>query len=357
MRNFKFAFFTALLSTVSASIPETKTPVVVIYETEQSQMHPSANNFIFQQIHEPLTREVLDDVRVAGTGENWKGWGSKAKHVAQELQGVEPDRLVIVSDSRDVLLNNFDSDSLKKFVEDFKSLTANKEHAIVVGAESQCCVSALTHAKPGDFLNDDLSRTGKKETCNSGKGDCLHKGNVFEQPWKDAMHKIANDEGAKTSKNVYLNTGIIIGKAKDILSAYAILNMKEAEDDQALFTELLLKRPELIALDYEQKLIGNNAWSEGMDGCVFDWDAEMQKFKHPDFETFPAFLHFQGKFYECYGKLARKLGYIGNMRRKLADAPQGNNYDTKPPSPAIRSSPTSIIFSITAMLFARHLYQ
>merc|ERR1712100_729668 len=237
-------------------------------------------------IAETNTRSALDDVKIAGTGSQWKGWGSKAKHVSSTLQTVDPDRIVAVVDSRDVLLNNLDEKSLKKFVEDFKSLTANKEHAIVVGAESQCCVSALTHAKPGDFLNDDLSRTGKKETCNSGKGDCLHKGNVFEQPWKDAMHKIANDEGAKTSKNVYLNTGIIIGKAKDILSAYATLNMKEAEDDRALFTELLLKKPELIALDYEQKLIGNNAWSEGMDGCVFDWDAEMQKFKHPEFESF-----------------------------------------------------------------------
>jgi len=353
MRNFKFAFFTTLISAVTASESSAMRPMVVIYETEKSQMHPSADNFIFQQIDEPLTREALDDVRVAGNGQKWEGWGSKAKHVAQELQSVEPDRLVIVSDSRDVLLNNFDSDSLKKFIGDFKSLTTNKEHAIVVGAESQCCVSALTHARPGDFLNDDLSRTGKKETCNSGKGNCLHKGNIFEKPWKDAMHQIAKEQGAPTSKNVYLNTGIIIGKAKDILNAYSILNMKEGEDDQALFTELLLKRPELIALDYEQKLIGNNAWSEGMDGCVYDWDATTQKFKHPEFDTFPAFLHFQGKFYECYGKLARKFGYIGNMRRKLADAAPGNNYG--PPSPATRRSMSNIL-SLALLLFAGQLF-
>merc|ERR1711904_725472 len=55
------------------------------------------------------------------------------------------------------------------------------------------------------------------------------------------------------------------GKAKNILNSYKILNMKETEDDQALFTELMLKRPDLVIMDYEQKLIGNNAWTEWMD--------------------------------------------------------------------------------------------
>merc|ERR1712023_602688 len=228
----------------------------------------------------------------------------------------DPDRLVVVSDSRDVLLNNLD-------------------------------------AKPGDFLNDDLTRTGKSETCNSGKGSCLDKGERFQKPWKDAMQRLAREQGAKTTKNVYPNTGIIVGKAKDILNAYSILDMKETEDDQALFTELMLKNPNLIVLDYEQQLIGNNAWTEGMDGCIFDWDADTRKFKHPNFNTVPAFLHFQGKFYECYGKLARSFGYKGNMRRKLADAPLGNNYGTTTPTPAspgVRSQFSTLMLTATFAL-------
>lgn len=333
-------------ATTLASQSPPKAPLVVIYETDESQVKPSAANFLFQQINEPEIRDALTDVRVAGVGQEWKGWGSKAKHVASELQNVDPDRLVVVSDSRDVLLNNLDAKSVQQFVKNFESLTKTKSNAIVVGAESQCCVSALTHAKPGDFLNDDLTRTGKSETCNSGKGSCLDKGERFQKPWKDAMQRLAREQGAKTTKNVYPNTGIIVGKAKDILNAYSILDMKETEDDQALFTELMLKNPNLIVLDYEQQLIGNNAWTEGMDGCIFDWDADTRKFKHPNFNTVPAFLHFQGKFYECYGKLARSFGYKGNMRRKLADAPLGNNYGTttpQPASPATRVTASSLL--------------
>jgi len=340
---------------VSCSIAELtkKQPMLIIYETEKSQMKPGAANFIFRQIADTNTRSALADVKIAGTGNDWKGWGSKAKHVTSSLKAVDPERVVAIIDSRDVLLNNFDEKSLSSFVENFESLTKGKENAIVVGAESQCCVSALTHAKPGDFLTDDLTRNGKSEACNSGKSDCLHRGEEHEKPWKDAMRDLANKQGAKTSKNIYPNTGIIVGKAKNILNSYDILKMKETEDDQALFTELLLKRPDLVILDYEQKLIGNNAWTEGMDGCVFDWDAAKEKFKHPTFETFPAFLHFQGKFYECYGKLARQFGFKGNMRRKLAAAPAGNNYG---PSSSASQKQYSTFLIATALALATFLH-
>merc|ERR1712023_418097 len=65
--------------------------------------------------------------------------------------------------------------------------------------------------------------------------------------------------------------------------------MKEAEDDQALFTVLLLKRPELIALDYEQKLI------ETMHGVKVWMDASligMQKCKNLNIRNLKLFQHF-----------------------------------------------------------------
>lgn len=344
--------FLSFMVSCSTADSVKKQPMLIIYETDKSQMKPGAANFIFRQIAETNTRSALDDVKIAGTGSQWKGWGSKAKHVSSTLQTVDPDRIVAVVDSRDVLINNLDEKSLSNFVETFESLTKGKENAIVIGAESQCCVSALTHAKPGDFLNDDLTRTGKSETCNSGEADCLHRGEEHQKPWKDAMRDFAEKQGAKTSKNIYPNSGIIVGKAKNILNSYKILNMKETEDDQALFTELMLKRPDLVIMDYEQKLIGNNAWTEGMDGCVFDWDAEKEKFKHPTFETFPAFLHFQGKFYECYGKLAKHFGFKGNMRRKLVEAPAGNNYDTtsKPSSSASPKQHSALLIAVSLAL-------
>merc|ERR1712093_449542 len=140
---------------------------------------------------------------------------------------------------------------------------------IVVGAESQCCVSALTHANPGDFLNDDLTRTST-EACFSGQPGCFHKGKAYEQPWVSKIQHLAAQRGVDSStKNVYPNTGIIVGKAKNIRKIYEILNMKESEDDQALMTELML----------------NNDWTEGLNGCVYEWSKDVSRFVHAKYKT------------------------------------------------------------------------
>jgi len=301
-------------------------PLLLIYETDTTQLKPSANNFLFQQITDLSTRDALkDSVDIVGTDKDWKGWGSKAKHISQRLKNVDENRLVVVMDSRDVLLNNLNDKTMSKFVENFKTITKNQKDAIVVGAESQCCVSALTHALPGDYLNDDLTRNGKKEACNSGQSNCLHRGDEYQQPWVEKLQQLAKDKNVNTP-NIYPNTGIVVGRAKNILKAYRILNMKETEDGQALFTELMLKRPDFIIMDHQQQLIGNNAWTEGMKGCIFEWDGTKEEFVHPDFRTAPAFLHFQGKFYECYGKLASYFGYNGDMKRKLNEQGGSTNY-------------------------------
>merc|ERR1711998_387558 len=137
----------------------------------------------------------------------------------------------------------------------YQSLTKNKKDAIVVGAESQCCVSAMTHAQPGDYMNDDLTRTSIL-SCNSGEVGCQHRGEEYQRPWVEQMKKLA-EEKSITSKNIYPNAGIIVGTAKNILNAYNILSMQETKD--------------MIVLDHEQKLIGNNIWTNGMDGCIFEW--------------------------------------------------------------------------------------
>jgi len=313
-----------LVNSIATYQRKSAPPLLLVYETDAEQLAPEASNFIFQQMNELQTRDAFDDnVEVVGTGEEWKGWGSKAKHVAQRLSSVDPERLVIVSDSRDVLLNNLNEESVEMFVKNYQTLTNNKKDAIVVGAESQCCVSAMTHAQPGDYINDDLTRTSVM-ACNSGEVGCQHRGEEYQRPWVEQMKKLA-EEKEITSKNIYPNAGIIVGTAKNILNVYNVLNMQETEDDQALFTDLMLKQNNLIVMDHEQKLIGNNIWTDGMDGCIFEWNDNDENFVHPQNKNSPALLHFQGKFYECYGKMASKLGYNGDMKRKLADAVP-NNY-------------------------------
>jgi len=293
-------------------------PVIMVYETDPKQLERKSDNFLFRQINELETRRAIgDQIETVGLGEKWNGWGSKAKHISAKLENVHPEQVVAIVDSRDVLLNNIDGASAEQMMAAFKKLTKDNENAVVVGAESQCCVSALTHAQPGEYLTDDLKRTGK-EACNSGQPDCFHQGKEREMPWINKIKDLAAQRKVDSHiKNIYPNTGIIIGRAKNIKNVYEIMNMKETEDDQALFTELMLKRPDLIVLDYEQELIGNNDWTDGMNGCIYEWSKDLTKFVHARYKTVPTFLHFQGKFFECYGKMAKNFGYVGNMRRKL----------------------------------------
>lgn len=324
-------------------------PLFIVYETDPSQLTKSADNFLMQQITD---RNLHNDVGAAtalvGLGQKWNGWGSKAKHVSSKLAEVHPERLVAILDSRDVLFNSLNKDSIKKFVKEYANIVKDNEQAIVIGAESQCCVSAMTHAKPGSFLNDDMTRTDI-EACNSGDIDCVHRGTEHQKPWEHAMQKMAKENGA-TSENIYVNAGIIVGKAKNIIAVYEILNMKETEDDQALFTELMLKRPDLIMLDYDQKLIGNSIWTKGMDGCIFDWNDDQNAFVHRKTQTSPVLLHFQGKFYECYENVAKQFGYHGNMRRKLAASPNNYNYNYNSASP--QNMPGAVLSLIAALLYS-----
>lgn len=315
-----------LVSLSRKSFGKISAPLVLVYETDAKQLEKSRSNFIFQQLEELPTRTALQgNTRVVGTGKQWNGWGSKAKHIAEELSkpDVHPDQLVVVSDSRDVLANNLDTEAVERLVANYESLTADKPGAIVVGAEKQCCVAAMTHSHPGSFLADDLTRKSQ-QACNSGQSNCLHRGDEHQRPWIEKLEHIAKQRGT-ASKNLYPNSGIIVGTAKNIKAVYDILDMKETEDDQALFTELMIKRPNLVVMDYDQKIIGNNVWTKGMAGCIFEWMPSKGAFVHPQTQSIPAFLHFQGKFFECYGKMAKRLGFEGDMRRKLAESGP-NNY-------------------------------
>jgi len=61
-------------------------PLFIVYETDPSQLTKSADNFLMQQITD---RNLHDDAGAAtalvGLGQEWNGWGSKAKHVSSKL--------------------------------------------------------------------------------------------------------------------------------------------------------------------------------------------------------------------------------------------------------------------------------
>ena len=130
---------------------------LLIYETESAVDSP-AFNLLRQTEH-------LDSVeaQIFGSGSAFEGYGSKYSAVYPVLESLDPDAVVVISDGRDVLLNNparsADDDSIvQAFRAGYERLTHQKTGAVVVSAEAQCCVSALTHIAPGDLFHNDGSR-------------------------------------------------------------------------------------------------------------------------------------------------------------------------------------------------------
>ena len=184
------------------------------------------------------------------------------------LEELPPDSLVVLSDSRDVITNIHQAkshgqnvnlySSLHQFRKTFETLTSESQGsgAIVVSSEAQCCVTALGYIKPGDLFADNGERTG--HACSSGNSGCVWKGIEEAEPWNDFMEKRAAEHGKKELADIYLNAGLIAGKAKDLFRMIKALDIKEDKDDQAVLISFMYRNPNYIVLDYDQSMFGNN---------------------------------------------------------------------------------------------------
>jgi len=259
---------------------------------------------------------------LVGSGEEWGGWGSKAHSVMRALDGEDDNKLIIVSDARDVLLNPVEG-AVDQIIEKFNLAAGGVQDAVVVGAEGQCCVAALSHANPGDYFNADGSRG--ERACFSGDRSCLHRGTRYQTSWEEFMTSLAADRGFIGTQFPYLNAGLLAGKAKDVKRMYNLMDLKATEDDQAVMTDLMYLRPDWMLLDYSQQLFGSNSWTLGADvGCLYEWDGNAL-FNTAVAESMPLFIHFPNKFFECYNKVARHLESVPEEALTF-DLTQGCNY-------------------------------
>lgn len=232
--------------------------------------------------------------RIGGTGK-FNGFGSKYQAVLPELEKVEADTIVVLSDGRDVLMNKV---GLKDFENKFEVLTRHQPEAIVVSAEAQCCVSALTYAKPGDYIQN-----GERvqRACTSGSDGCLWKGDEFATPWEDFMHEAAFQQGNGSSQDIYLNAGLIVGRAQNLIRVFKRADIQESEDDQAVLTDYMYRFRDEIVLDYNQEIFGNNR-----DTCMFSLDGD--RLVHKETKTSPLLIHSPGGNTECHEELQQELG-------------------------------------------------
>lgn len=245
----------------------------------------------------------------------WRGWGTKVVMLGKELRKFDPKQLVIVPDSRDVIVNTAPG-GMKKLAENFFKMTVNHPHAVVASADASCCNAAMNVAgQPGTFILQNHTR--HKRACSSGFGNCVHTGDGGDAPWKSFFHKLANDRGYEHARFPYLNGHLLVGRAEDILRLYRYMQINSEEDDIAIMSEAIYRRPEMIMLDYEQKLFGTNNWNNEhpwhhhhaatAGGCLYDWEipegSHVGHFKSLVTGHAPLFIHNSGNFYHCYKKI------------------------------------------------------
>jgi hypothetical protein len=306
---------------------------VLIFETLDDEVSTLAT-----QIHERINGI---DIKLFGSENGFKGYGSKFVSVLPILRDMDKDSLVVIADSRDVLVNNpYNDDTYTNVLADefrmaFEELTYENPGSIVISAEAQCCVSALTHAAPGSFFTTDGSRN--QFSCSSGESGCLWNGDDKARPWEMFMKKLMLQRTSgdrNVYDDMYLNAGLIAGRVQDLIRVITKSQIQSKEDDQAVLTDYMYRFPNEIILDYGQTMFGNNrAGVVGLSNeakCTFAMGSQQNRLYHSKTGTTPLFVHSPGGFYECHDSLSKVLGVpeltSADRRRWLTYKKKNCNY-------------------------------
>mmetsp|Transcript_24540 Transcript_24540/g.42002 ORF Transcript_24540/g.42002 Transcript_24540/m.42002 type:complete len:1055 (+) Transcript_24540:79-3243(+) len=261
------------------------------------------------------------NVTVIGQGTNSRKYNSKFTAAVPVLQKLPRNSLVVLSDSEGVITNIHQAkthgqnvnlySSLNRFRKEFEALTSESKGAIVASTDAQCCEAALGHITPGDLFDKNGKRTGR--VCSSGSPHCVWKKIKELKPWRKLMEKRAMLHGKVDNGNIYLNGGLIAGKAKDLLRIIKSLDIQTEEDDQAVLAAFVYRYPELVVLDYNQAMFGNNRQAlRAKRGCMFDIpagndDGPEKRLTHVETGASPLFIHSPGNSVECHNGLLDKL--------------------------------------------------
>lgn len=338
-------------TTAPDNIGATKRFHLLVYETEDLSLEE------ITPAYHALTAGI--PVTVIGRGIGFEGFGSKWTPALEALESIPPSTFVIIIDSRDTLLNlnltgndgGYKEEASQKVLaylhhveSAYETLTRDKPDAVIISAEAQCCVSALTHASVGDFF-DESGSTRRRRACSSGRPDCAWLGDTFKLPWESFQETLAINRTGSDVSDVYLNAGAMVGRAEKIIEVLRRAQIGPSEDDQAVLTDLMFRRPDLIVLDYAQEIMGTARWASGMaNGCIFE-ENDLGYFApviHQETRTTPFILHFPGKFVQCYEKVAEIIAEANSGSIPMAIGRRLKSYGTPGPTaaPIAKSSKT-----------------
>lgn len=206
-----------------------------------------------------------------GEDQEAEGHGSRYAAALPILKIMDPDSLVVLNSDRDGRVSYPVGDHgttfrfLYRFRRTFQEMTAGSSGGIVVSTDEDCCASALTHASPGDYFDEQGAR--KARACISGEPGCEWAGNDKAQPWESFMRELASKRSKSTSRHLYLDTSLIAGRAGDLVKLVEALDIQKDEDDRAVLTDYLYRNPDSILLDYKQQLLGESRKTVNRPSC------------------------------------------------------------------------------------------
>jgi hypothetical protein len=285
---------------------------IIMFETDGTVEHEENSSLgYFLNASRKASKKAQIKTTTFGVGKSFTGWGDKYMYIREMLNTMSNDTLVVVSDARDVLLNVPDNESaasiVSHFISTYERMTMSLPDAVIMSAESQCCVSAMSQASPLDYFHP-ITGERNVRACASGEDSCPYEDGFNINAWKTFMSELAYQTTGRYHESAFLNAGVFAGSASNIDRLLNRVDIGQTEDDQAVMSGFLYHDPASLVLDYENELFGVAEWPKGLEkGCGFFKDSE-NVFIHSVTKASPLIIHTPGKFYGCLDLLIEKVG-------------------------------------------------
>lgn len=216
---------------------------------------------------------------IIGNNQKWIGWTGRMYEYIECLGKLPENQRLIMSDARDVLINNTYETLLNKFIK------KDGDKSIIFSTEFGCCVGPMYFYRPGDIFEVDNTNNNtfkykkKKEASfnqNFWRERYRQDKNIIDpniDVWKSFFNKVSEVSPNFELNN--LNFGIHGGNCKMILDLYTLFDMQpNGEDDQHLASEIFwlekTQGKKNIKLDYNQEIFNNTSyyWNDNCSGNV-----------------------------------------------------------------------------------------
>lgn len=241
-------------------------PLVVSYENDLN------NNSNSQTFKKTLEKHNWDFVFI-GEGKKWSGFIDRINGYYTFLQSLQENKIIILSDARDAFCLRDSS----FFLEQTKQIIDNK---IIISAE--CFLLGQMNWNDKEILKAKLSNP-----------NFFYQGIPLDKYW--LFYNKTNDLPLRK----YVNSGLIIGRVKNLINAFKWILDNNYTDDQLGFANYTNNFPELVYLDYDANILHTSTGF--VNGCLYNYRSQ-----NKDIPTFTELFGFSTYFLHIPGIINSK---------------------------------------------------